>query len=186
MVLQVIVDDQNEISDLINGAKAAGIQVDVTEGIHTQVSFFGQSLNIDKLHAVAKARDLNISLYLEEKGYSSMEDLLAEHGMEPYKEPESYEDPVLKMDFINEIGFIRGGRAFFDPSEFNVLKMLVENHGNVVKYGDMNKKLGIKISKLDAYGDSLRQKLELDPFDPKMIMEIEGVGISYTPLQRPE
>ena len=78
---------------------------------------------------------------------------------------------------------VRIGEKLVDltPSEFNLLRILMENPGTVFTRSELVQKgLGYEYSGLDRTVDShiknLRQKIEADPSQPVFIQTVYGIG----------
>ena len=103
--------------------------------------------------------------------------------------PESSE-PVLAFEHL-EVNFasrkvvVNGAEVKLTVTEYELLKLLVKNGGRILTHGYiLNEIWGPKASEhtqyLRVYIDHLRQKIELDPGRPTLILTEQGVGYRFT------
>jgi two-component system KDP operon response regulator KdpE len=95
-------------------------------------------------------------------------------------------DPVvslgrLSIDLANRAVFIDGERLSLTRKEFRLLQILAQHAGNVVTHGQLlNEVWGVGHDQdshyLRIFVRKLRQKIELDPTQPKLLLTELGVG----------
>ena len=88
---------------------------------------------------------------------------------------------ALQMDVERRNVQVRGAAAELTPTEFNLLKTLMESPGYVFTRTElMDKALGYDYAGVDRMLDShiknLRRKIETDPRKPELIQTVYGVG----------
>lgn len=98
------------------------------------------------------------------------------------------EEPVvtkhLSIDFANRTVTKEGVQVKLTPTEFNLLQNLVRNEGKVLShYYLLSKVWGDDYTDsseyLKVYIQRLRDKLEIEPSDPKVIVSERGVGYKF-------
>jgi two-component system KDP operon response regulator KdpE len=105
------------------------------------------------------------------------------HAGKPSKS-NKYCSEDIEIDWVNRQITVRGERVSLTPTEFRLLHCLVENHGWVVTHEQLLRKVwganyfGDK-SYVKLYIRYLRQKLELDPTKPRMILTERGIGYRF-------
>ena len=87
----------------------------------------------------------------------------------------------LQMDVERRNMQVRGKTVELTPTEFSLLKTLMENPGYVFTRSElMDKALGYDYDGVDRMLDShiknLRRKIEVDPHNPKRVQTVYGVG----------
>lgn len=95
-------------------------------------------------------------------------------------------DPVvslgrLTVDLANRAVFIDGERLSLTRKEFRLLQILAQHAGNVVTHGQLlNEVWGVGHDQdshyLRIFVRKLRQKIEVDPTQPKLLLTELGVG----------
>jgi DNA-binding response OmpR family regulator len=98
-------------------------------------------------------------------------------------------DQRLRMDFERREVFVDGQLIRLRPTEFRLLYHLVQNAGWVVPHEQLLAKVwGYEYRDethyLRLYINYLRQKLELDPHNPKYILTERGVGYRFWDYRR--
>ena len=93
---------------------------------------------------------------------------------------QSFDAPPLAIDFATREVRLDGAPVKMSPKEYNLLRALAENAGQVVT---QRRLLAAGWGKSDAdpqylrvYMGMLRQKLEINPSEPEMILTEPGVG----------
>jgi len=98
------------------------------------------------------------------------------------------EEPVvtknLSIDFVSRTVTKAGAQVKLTPTEFNLLQNLVRNEGKVLShYYLLSKVWGEDYTDsseyLKVYIQRLRDKLEIEPSDPKIIVSERGVGYKF-------
>lgn len=90
------------------------------------------------------------------------------------------------LDFRKYEAIRRGVRLDFTPLEFQLLQYFFRNRGRVLSrteilehvWGEQN--VVISLRTIDSHVASIRKKLEDDPSNPKLILNIRGVGYKLT------
>ena len=98
-------------------------------------------------------------------------------------------DERLSMDFDRREIIVDGALVQLRPTEFKLLYHLVQNAGWVVPHDQLLAKVwGYEYREethyLRLYINYLRQKLELDPSNPRYILTERGVGYRFVDYQR--
>ena len=98
-------------------------------------------------------------------------------------------DDRLTIDFDRREIFVDGKLVQLRPTEFKLLYHLVKNAGWVVPHDQLLAKVwGYEYREethyLRLYINYLRQKLELDPSNPRYILTERGVGYRFVDYQR--
>jgi DNA-binding response OmpR family regulator len=101
------------------------------------------------------------------------------------KQPQVLRAGGLEMDVERREVLIDGEPVDLTPTEFNLLRVLLEQAGYVFTRGELIRKgLGVDYEGLDRTLDShmrnLRQKIEPDPRHPTYIQTVYGVGYRLT------
>jgi DNA-binding response OmpR family regulator len=97
----------------------------------------------------------------------------------------------LKLDVENMTVSLRGKDVPVTSYEFELLRVLAENHGRVLSREqilDLAKPGGADVAferSIDVRISRLRQKLGDDPRHPRMLKTIRGVGYVLTPGEEP-
>lgn len=92
------------------------------------------------------------------------------------------------MDFQQRKVIVRGKEIKLGPTEYKLLTQLVRNAGRVMLHADLLRKVwgpeyGGETEYLRVYISYLRNKIELDPANPRYILTEHGVGYLF---KRPE
>lgn len=96
----------------------------------------------------------------------------------------SFDDGAFRINFMNREVYIRNQLKHLTPKEFNLLGVLVRNAGRVVTRRELvvqawGDEYGDAVDSLKLYVHYLRQKVEVDPADPKYILTSRGVGYRF-------
>lgn len=94
------------------------------------------------------------------------------------------ERPIFKLDHLNvdlvrRIVKVAGADVKLTPREYDLLRLLVTNAGKVVTHKYILNALWSEqadIQQLRIYVRTLRQKIEADPEQPRLILTEQGVG----------
>ena len=101
----------------------------------------------------------------------------------------NHDDPVLTVNPHTHEVWIRGQSLHLRPTEFRLLSLLMENSDRVVGHQELLDRVwGDEASSRDSlkwYISSLREKLEENPRDPRLILTVQTVGYRYCPPGRP-
>ncbi|WP_349497246.1 winged helix-turn-helix domain-containing protein [Clostridium felsineum] len=87
----------------------------------------------------------------------------------------------LVIDFDAHEVTVRGNKVKLTPKEFDILECLAKNKGTVFSVPKLyetiwNEQFAVSDTSIVVHITNLRQKLELDPKNPKYIKTIWGVG----------
>ena len=99
---------------------------------------------------------------------------LAQEGEKPV-----FKSGDLAVDLVRRIVTIRGEEVKLTPREYDLLRLLVAHAGKVLTHRFiLNEVWGTEtdVQYLRIYIRTLRQKLEADPEQPKLILTEQGVG----------
>ena len=98
-----------------------------------------------------------------------------------------YQDSVLKLDFLSHETVVRGEVIHLRPTGFKLLAFLVQNSNRVLEHQVLLDQVwGAQMGSLDSlkwYISALREKIEDDPRNPKIIVTFPRVGYRYSPPQ---
>jgi two-component system KDP operon response regulator KdpE len=99
-------------------------------------------------------------------------------------------DDRLGVDLNTGEAIIEGERVKLRPTEFRLLRHLIENAGWTVPHGTLLAKVwGYEykdaISYLRLYINYLRKKIEPDPSNPQYILTERGLGYRFIDFERP-
>jgi two-component system KDP operon response regulator KdpE len=100
-------------------------------------------------------------------------------------------DERLKIDFDRREIWLEGKLVKLRPTEYRMLYHLVQNAGWVVSHDQLLTKVwGYEYRDephyVRLYINYLRQKLEIDPANPKYILTERGVGYRFVDFRRPK
>lgn len=100
-------------------------------------------------------------------------------------------DDYLSVDFNTREVIVGGERVKLRPTEFRLLRHLIENAGWVVPYETLLAKVWgpayrDEVHYLRLYITYLRQKIEPDPANPRYIFNVRGVGYRFRDFRHPE
>jgi two-component system KDP operon response regulator KdpE len=85
----------------------------------------------------------------------------------------------LAVDLVRRIVSVRGVEVKLTPREYDLLRLLVAHAGKVLTHKFILKEVWggeTDVQYLRIYVRTLRQKLEVDPEQPKLILTEQGVG----------
>lgn len=96
----------------------------------------------------------------------------------------AFDNGNFRINFLNRQVWIRNAVTHLTPKEFNLLAVLARNAGRVVTRADLvTEAWGVEyrdaVDSLKLYIHYLRQKLELNPQQPKYILTSRGVGYRF-------
>ncbi len=100
------------------------------------------------------------------------------------EEPSSFHDGEIEIEWRSRQVWVRGERVKLSPTEFKILSCLVKNRGWIVTHEQLLEKawgpnyIGDK-SFVKLYIRYLRQKIEADPRNPRLILTERGVGYHF-------
>ena len=100
---------------------------------------------------------------------------------QPAPAPAVFERGALRVDFAAHVVTLRDEAVKLTPTEFELLKTLVENAGKVLTHRALLQKVwgpeyGDEAEYLRVYIGQLRKKLKDDPTKPQFILTEPGVG----------
>ena len=105
----------------------------------------------------------------------------------PEKLAPNYSDAVLVLNFLTHEARVRGEFVRLTPTEFRLLAYLCRNRGRVVEHSELLDRVwGERHGSSDSlkwYIHSLREKMESDPSDPRLIVTVQAVGYRYLPAE---
>lgn len=98
-------------------------------------------------------------------------------------------DARVSLDFNSGELIVEGARVKLRPTEFRLLRHLIENAGWTVPYGTLLSKVwGYEykesLSYLRLYINYLRQRIEPDPAHPRYIFTERGLGYRFVDFRR--
>lgn len=94
----------------------------------------------------------------------------------------------LHIDLLNHQVRVSGKTVHLTSSEFQVLNLLAANEGRVYSREELLSLMrengaDLELGNVDVHVHRLRQKIEQDPRDPRMIQTVWGVGYRFTESQ---
>jgi len=101
------------------------------------------------------------------------------HRLQQEGERPVFKSGDLSVDLVRRIVTARGGEVKLTPREYDLLRLLVANAGKVLTHRAIMQQLWgpeADVQYLRIYIRTLRQKLEADPEQPRLIMTEQGVG----------
>ena len=95
--------------------------------------------------------------------------------------PPAYELQDITVDSARHEVNVRGSAVDLTPREFELLECLAQAAGRPVRRGELLERVwgynsAMSTRTLDVHVGRLRQKIEQDPRDPRLIVTIPGVG----------
>jgi two-component system alkaline phosphatase synthesis response regulator PhoP len=101
---------------------------------------------------------------------------------QPAVELTHYKIGETELDFRKYEAIKRGQITEFTPLEFQILKLLVEHRGEVIRRDDFldqiwgENNLVVSGRTIDSHMANIRKKLEDDPSNPRYIISVRGIG----------
>jgi DNA-binding response OmpR family regulator len=140
----------------------------------------------DKVHGLELGADDYVTKPFSPRELSSrIRALLRRAEMPPLMEKTIVEiDDRLSIDFRRHEVWVEGERVKLRPTEYRLLYHLVNNAGWVMSHEMLLSKVWgpeyrDEIQYLRLYINYLRQKIELDPANPKYILTERGIGYRF-------
>ncbi|HUO99536.1 MAG TPA: response regulator transcription factor [Rhizomicrobium sp.] len=130
-----------------------------------------------------KALDMGADDYVTKP--FGVEELLARiraavrHRLQREGERPLFKSGELSVDLVRRIVTVRGEEVKLTPREYDLLRLLVAHAGKVLTHKMIMQKLwaaDADVQYLRIYIRTLRQKLEADPEQPRLILTEQGVG----------
>jgi two-component system KDP operon response regulator KdpE len=95
----------------------------------------------------------------------------------------TYDWRDLAVDFRRRRVRIRGEEVHLTPTEYDLLRVLIQHSGEVMLHSDLlavvwGEEYRNDLAILRVNVSRLRQKLEVDPRDPEYVLTVPGVGYS--------
>ncbi len=119
----------------------------------------------------------------------SQEELLARLRVLLRRSPENSESPVFKsghltVDYSTRQVFVKGEEIKLTATEYSLLKLLVQHAGKVVTHRQILHEIWgpgteERTQYLRVYITHLRQKIEMNPDQPKLIRTESGIGYRF-------
>jgi two-component system KDP operon response regulator KdpE len=99
----------------------------------------------------------------------------------PAPRPAVFQQGVLEVDLASRTVRTRGERVRLTATEYNILKLFVQNAGRALTHGQILREIwnsddAEKIGHLRVHIAHLREKLESNPLDPELLITEPGVG----------
>lgn len=93
----------------------------------------------------------------------------------------NFRQGALEVDFRRHRVYFRDTEVHLTPTEFELLRSLIQNRGHVQLHGDLLSRVWGEeyrndLAILRVNISRLRQKLEEDPRDPQIVLTVSGVG----------
>ena len=100
-----------------------------------------------------------------------------------------YSDACLTIDLLAHEVRVRGESLHLRPTEFRLLTFLAQNSSRVLSHDELlNRVWGDQAGSLDSlkwYISSLREKVEEDSQNPRLIVTVPRIGYRYFPPDSP-
>jgi two-component system KDP operon response regulator KdpE len=99
-------------------------------------------------------------------------------------EPSNFHNGEIEIEWRSRQVYVRGKRVKLSPTEFKILSCLIKNRGWIVTHEQLLEKawgpnyVGDK-SFVKLYIRYLRQKIEENPHNPRLILTERGVGYYF-------
>jgi two-component system KDP operon response regulator KdpE len=107
--------------------------------------------------------------------------VLQRHRMQPPNNHSAIEVGDVRLNVASRIATLRGADIRLSPREFDLLQLLATHAGKVLTHRFILREVWgneSDVQYLRIYIRSLRQKIELDPNEPALIITTQGVGYS--------
>jgi DNA-binding response OmpR family regulator len=96
-------------------------------------------------------------------------------------DPAPYDFGELRVDPVRHEVWVRGSAVSLTPREFDLLECLARAAGRALRRDELLERVwgynsAMSTRTLDVHVGRVRQKIEQDPRDPRMIVTIPGVG----------
>lgn len=101
------------------------------------------------------------------------------HRLQQQGEPPVFRSGDLQVDLVRRIVSVRDGEVKLSPKEYDILRMLVAHAGKVLTHRTLLKAVWsgeTDVQYLRIYIRQLRQKIEVNPEQPRHILTETGVG----------
>jgi two-component system KDP operon response regulator KdpE len=101
------------------------------------------------------------------------------HRLQQQGERPIFRSGDFAVDIVRRVVTVRGEEVKLTPREYDLLRLLVMNAGRVLTHKSIMKEVWggeTDVQYLRIYVRTLRQKLEADPEQPRLIMTEQGVG----------
>jgi two-component system, OmpR family, KDP operon response regulator KdpE len=105
--------------------------------------------------------------------------VLQRHRIQPPGDPTELRVGELAINLMRRTVTVRGEEIRLSPREYDLLRLFVTHAGKVLTHGFVLRRVwgeNIDIQYVRIYVRALRQKLELDPEHPTLILTEPGVG----------
>jgi two-component system KDP operon response regulator KdpE len=109
-------------------------------------------------------------------------------GTHVWRASAAYDDGTLRIDLERQVVSREGEKADLSPLERRLLGCLLRRPGQVVPYYELLEEMWGPTYEADrhslyVYVNSLREKLEQNPRDPRYIRTERGIGYSFAPAR---
>ncbi len=103
------------------------------------------------------------------------------HRLQQQGVPPAFESGALRVDLVRRLVTLRGAEVKLSPKEYEILEQLVRHAGKVLTHKHLLEKIWgsaatTDVQYLRVYIRQLRQKLEDDANQPRLILTESGVG----------
>jgi len=101
------------------------------------------------------------------------------HRLQREGEKPVFKSGDLTVDLVRRVVTVRGAEVKLTPREYDLLRLLVQHAGKVLTHKLILKEVWggeTDVQYLRIYIRTLRQKLEVDPEQPSLILTEQGVG----------
>ena len=110
------------------------------------------------------------------------------HRLQQEGEKPLFKSGELAVDLVRRIVTLKGEEVKLTPREYDLLRLLIAHAGKVLTHKFILKQVWggeTDVQYLRIYIRTLRQKLEADPEQPRLILTEQGVGYRLRPADEP-
>jgi DNA-binding response OmpR family regulator len=103
-----------------------------------------------------------------------------------YQLPKKYNFGSLEINFVDSITRLKGKEIYLTNKEMSILKLLVERAGRLLTHEQILDAVWgqdniVEYGNIDVHVRHLREKIEEDPDNPKLIKTVKGEGYKFEP-----
>jgi two-component system alkaline phosphatase synthesis response regulator PhoP len=103
-----------------------------------------------------------------------------------YQLPKKYNFGNLEINFVDSITRLKGKEVCLTNKEMSILKLLVERAGRLLTHEQILDAVWgqdniVEYGNIDVHVRHLREKIEEDPDNPKLIKTVKGEGYKFEP-----
>ena len=100
--------------------------------------------------------------------------------------PKKYTFGNLEINFVDSVTRLKGKEVYLTNKEMSILKLLVERAGRLLTHEQILDAVWgqdniVEYGNIDVHVRHLREKIEEDPDNPKLIKTVKGEGYKFEP-----